>query len=170
MDDCAAIVGLGGRASRAQVDGSARDACAIDASTTEQTTVKTLELRLQRYLETPGAFPFRPPGNCLERSLGVYRLLCGVNAAPELVVGFRQSAGRRMEGRVWVLVDGTAVAEPSDTVGTYTRVVTFDSAARRRGSARSDTARGHPVRLIGPSARAGARRTGPGVEEFLPRT
>ena len=99
---------------------------------------KLFELRLQRYLETPGAFPFRPPGNCLERSLGVYRLLCGVNAAPELVVGFRQSAGRRMEGHVWVLVDGTAVAEPSDTVGTYTRVVTFDSAARRRGSAGSD--------------------------------
>ena len=99
---------------------------------------KLFELRLQRYLETPGAFPFRPPGNCLERSLGVYRLLCGVDAAPELVVGFRQSAGRRMEGHVWVLVDGTAVAEPSDTVGTYTRVVTFDSAARRRGSAGSD--------------------------------
>ena len=99
---------------------------------------RPFELRLQRYLETPGAFPFRPPGNCLERSLGVYRLLCGVNAAPELVVGFRQSAGRRMEGHVWVLVDGTAVAEPSDTVGTYTRVVTFDSAARRRGSAASD--------------------------------
>ena len=99
---------------------------------------RPFELRLQRYLETPGAFPFRPPGNCLERSLGVYRLLCGVNAAPELVVGFRQSAGRRMEGHVWVLVDGTAVAEPSDTVGTYTRVVTFDSAARRRGSSGSD--------------------------------
>ena len=99
---------------------------------------KPFELRLQRYLETPGAFPFRPPGNCLECSLGVYRLLCGVNAAPELVVGFRQSAGQRMEGHVWVLVDGTAVAEPSDTVGTYTRVVTFDSAARRRGSAGSD--------------------------------
>ena len=99
---------------------------------------KPFEARLQRYLKTPGAFPFRPPGNCLERSLGVYRMLCGVNAAPELVVGFRQSAGRRIEGHVWVVVDGTALAEPSDTAGTYTTVVTFDSGGRRRGSTGSD--------------------------------
>jgi len=97
-----------------------------------------VERRLETYLDMAGPFPFRAPGNCLERSLGVYRMLCGLNAAPELVIGFRHSAEKRVEGHVWVTVDGRALAETPESVSTYTTVVTFDADARRRGASGFD--------------------------------
>lgn len=92
------------------------------------------ERRLEGYLERAERFPFRPPSNCLERSLGAYRLLCGANAAPELVIGFRTSPDRRVEGHVWVTVDGRPIAERSENVAAYTAIVTFDADARRRAA------------------------------------
>jgi hypothetical protein len=99
---------------------------------------EAFERRLELYLERRGRFPFRPPSNCLERSLGVYRMLCRLNAAPQLVIGFRHAADKRVEGHVWVVVDGRALAEPPGALSTYTSLVTFDADARRRAASGSD--------------------------------
>src|SRR5262245_1861706 len=52
----------------------------------------------------PQRFPRRPPSNCLERSLGAYRLLCRAGAQPELVIGMKRALGGRIEGHTWVVV------------------------------------------------------------------
>jgi hypothetical protein len=90
------------------------------------------ERRLAEYLLREGRFPFRPPSNCLERSLAAYRMLCRAGAVPELVVGFRPSEIKHIEGHVWVMVDGRPFAERDDAIGTYTAAMTFDSSACRR--------------------------------------
>jgi hypothetical protein len=94
----------------------------------------TFECRLESYLERVARFPFRPPSNCLERSLGAYRMLCEANASPALVIGFRTSATRRIEGHVWVTLDGRPLAERPESVATYTAIVTFDANAKRQGT------------------------------------
>jgi hypothetical protein len=94
--------------------------------------------KLERYLAQSGRFPFRPPSNCLERSLGVYRLLCGINAAPTLVVGFRSSDARTLEGHVWVTVGDRPIGETADAVSGYTAIMTFDADACRSSSPESD--------------------------------
>ena len=55
------------------------------------------ERRLETYLAAKGAFPQRAPANCLERSLGAYRMLCAANAGPTLCRGPAsiRCAGRR---------------------------------------------------------------------------
>jgi hypothetical protein len=93
---------------------------------------------VETYLGTKGRFPFRPPANCLERSLGAYRLLCEAGADPELVVGVKRSDGR-VDGHVWVSVDGHAVGEERD-LETFTTIVTFDANARQRTAAGFDGA------------------------------
>ena len=95
-------------------------------------TAGLLQPRLEAYLARRGRFPFRPPANCLERSLGAYRLLCGEGAKPELVVGVRRSAQRGVEGHVWVRVAGRVLAETSDEVASFTPIVTFDAEGRQR--------------------------------------
>ena len=90
------------------------------------------EGRLAEYLLRDGRFPFRPPSNCLERSLASYRMLCRTGARPELVVGFRPSQIKHIEGHVWVMVDGRPFAERDAATSTYTAAVTFDSSACRR--------------------------------------
>ena len=62
------------------------------------TGARTLERNLGKYLSSKGRFPFRPPSNCLERSLGAYRLLCGVGANPSLVIGVNHSPSSGSEG------------------------------------------------------------------------
>ena len=84
-----------------------------------------LEHRLEGYMAASGTFPRRAPGNCLERSLAAYRLLCRASASPTLVVGFRHSASRTVEGHVWVVVDGRALAERPDSVATYRPAIAF---------------------------------------------
>jgi hypothetical protein len=96
---------------------------------------KRFEVRLARYLSRTGRFPSRPPANCLERSLGVYRMLCRANALPELVIGVRHAAGRGVEGHVWVMVDGFPFAEPSADLASFTPIVRFDAKAQRHSSA-----------------------------------
>ena len=93
------------------------------------------EARLRAYLESTGRFPFRPPANCLERSLGVYRLLGGVAADPQLVVGVRRSPERGVEGHVWVTARGRVLAEKPEDLATFTTIVTFDADARQRTTA-----------------------------------
>ena len=94
-----------------------------------------VQSRVEAYLETKGRFPFRPPANCLERSVGAYRLLCRAGADPELVVGVRRSPGRGVEGHVWVRVAGRVLAETTDDVACFTPIVTFDSEGRQKRTA-----------------------------------
>jgi hypothetical protein len=91
------------------------------------TRVQQVEDALQR----TGRAPRRPPANCLERSLGAYRLLCEAGAAPNIVVGIRRGAGSRVEGHVWVVVEGRAVAEDEAFISTFSRVLAFDADGRQ---------------------------------------
>ena len=91
---------------------------------------RAFERKLENYLDQTARFPFRPPANCFERSLAVYRILCSANTRPELVVGFRHSPERRLEGHVWVVVDGRALGESSESLATFTPIVSFDADAR----------------------------------------
>ena len=62
-------------------------------------------------------------GNCLERSLVLYRYLARANADPELVVGMARPD--EYLGHVWVRVDGRALLETPEALRGYTEVVTF---------------------------------------------
>jgi hypothetical protein len=90
--------------------------------------------RLREYLVSRRRFPFRAPANCLERSLGAYRLLCAAAADPELVVGVRRSE-RGVEGHVWVTAGGSAWGERDEDLATFARIVTFDGSGRQRTAA-----------------------------------
>ena len=70
-------------------------------------------------------------GNCLERSLVLYRYLARANADPHLVVGMARPD--EYLGHVWVTVDGRPLLETPETLGGYTEVVTF-SAGRAKHS------------------------------------
>ena len=97
-------------------------------------THKDLERNLENYLSRKGRFPFRPPSNCLERSLGAYRLLCGVGANPSLVIGVNHSPSAGVKGHVWVTAGGKAVAESDADLSTFTTIVTFDAEGRQRSA------------------------------------
>lgn len=84
-----------------------------------------------------GRFPFRPPSNCLERSLAAYRMLCAAAADPELVIGLRHADDRALHGHVWVTVGGQPVGERAADLAAYTPIVRFDANARRHASAAS---------------------------------
>jgi hypothetical protein len=64
-------------------------------------------------------------GNCLERSLVLYRMLSRAGAAPQLIVGMSRRAPGRIAGHAWVTVDGEPVGElvPEDMAP----VATFQS-------------------------------------------
>ena len=91
----------------------------------------TLRPLLAAYLASKRRFPFRPPGNCLERSLVVYRWLAEAGEEPELVVGVRRSP-RGVEGHVWVTVDGTPLGEEPEDLAGFAQIVTFDASGRQR--------------------------------------
>ena len=54
-------------------------------------------------------------GNCLERSLVLYRMLGGLGASPQLIIGVTRNGGA-LGGHAWVSVDGQPVGEliPAD--------------------------------------------------------
>lgn len=87
---------------------------------------------MERYLQTTGHFPRRPPGNCLERSLGVYRLLCEAGASPELLVGMRRLPSRSIEGHVWVRVAGSPIGETDVSLSEFQLTASFDAHGVRR--------------------------------------
>jgi hypothetical protein len=62
-------------------------------------------------------------GNCLERSLVVYRYLARANADPQLVVGMAKPD--EYLGHVWVVVKGRTLLETPETLRSYTEVVRF---------------------------------------------
>jgi hypothetical protein len=68
-------------------------------------------------------------GNCLERSLILYRYLSRAGADPCLVVGMTRSD--RYRGHVWVTIDGQALLETSATLSAYAEVTAFGAEGRR---------------------------------------
>jgi hypothetical protein len=69
-------------------------------------------------------------GNCLERSLVLYRYLSGAGADPELLVGVRRGE-EEVRGHAWVTLHGAPVEEPPDNLDGLVRVVAFRGAASR---------------------------------------
>jgi hypothetical protein len=63
-------------------------------------------------------------GNCLERSLVLYRALIRAHAAPELYVGFR-SGESGVEGHVWVVLDGAPLCDSAERCDGYGVAMTF---------------------------------------------
>ena len=83
-----------------------------------------------QYLSAAGRFPRRPPANCYDRSLAAYRLLGAAGARPELRVGVRRPGGRTLDGHVWVVLDGQAVAETPAFVEQFTTILRVDAEGR----------------------------------------
>ena len=68
-------------------------------------------------------------GNCLERSLILYRYLGHLNASPQLVVGFGKPTGYL--GHVWVTVDGEPLLETASTLTGWVAATAFEADGRR---------------------------------------
>jgi hypothetical protein len=113
--------------------------------TSREVPSRAFERRLEGYLERRQRFPFRAPGNCLERSLGAYRLLCAQGSNPQLRVGIAVNSqlpngqlpkGQLpnvqlpMRGHVWVEVDGRPFGERPGDLDGLTSVVTFGADGR----------------------------------------
>lgn len=90
------------------------------------------ERALEAFLTGAGRFPRRAPGNCLERSLGAYRVLCERGASPEIAVGVRRGSPIGVEGHVWLNVDGRPFAEAPGALDGYVTLVRYDAQARAR--------------------------------------
>ena len=69
-------------------------------------------------------------GNCLERSLLVYRYLAQACSDPTLVVGVDPSDGG-VRGHAWVLVDGRPVHDSAEFLARQTPLVSFGAGGRR---------------------------------------
>ena len=68
-------------------------------------------------------------GNCLDRSLVLYRYLSAAGSEPELLIGVRKRDDG-VEGHAWVTVRGDPVQESEDVVEGLARVHTFHGEAR----------------------------------------
>ena len=90
-----------------------------------------LRREVESFLRQSGRLPRRPPANCLERSLGAYRLLCRAGASPALVVGMRRGSRTGVDGHVWVVVDGRPLAENETFLAGFGRVLAFDASGRQ---------------------------------------
>jgi hypothetical protein len=66
-------------------------------------------------------------GNCLDRSLVLYRYLSAVGADPELLIGVKRAEGN-VEGHAWVEVRGRPVEEPPEVLDSLARVTSFRGA------------------------------------------
>ena len=67
-------------------------------------------------------------GNCLERSLVLYRFLSRANANPELVAGM--SKPEDFIGHAWVEVEGRPLLETPEAVAPYVEVMRFGVGGR----------------------------------------
>ena len=63
-------------------------------------------------------------GDCVQKSLVLYRELSGAGADPVLAVGFRRMDGR-VQGHAWILVDGAAVGDSLAAGGAFTSSFSF---------------------------------------------
>lgn len=80
-------------------------------------------LREERTIRAVARLSHASGGNCLERSLVLYRYLARANADPRLVVGMARPD--EYLGHVWVTVDGRPLLETPETLESYTEVVGF---------------------------------------------
>ena len=69
-------------------------------------------------------------GNCLERSLVLYRYLSAAGADPQLLVGLRPD-GAAPRGHAWVTVNGVEIEEPPEALEGLARVVAFGDGGSR---------------------------------------
>jgi hypothetical protein len=99
------------------------------------TDVTRVRRDVESLLRQSGRLPLRPPANCLERSLGAYRLLCRAGASPALVVGMRRGSRTGVDGHVWVVVDGRPLAEDATFLAGFGRVLAFDASGRQMSGA-----------------------------------
>jgi hypothetical protein len=88
----------------------------------------------QRAARLVGALCRVRGGNCLERSLILFRFLGEAGAAPQLVVGVGKP-DREYIGHVWVSVAGEPLLDSRADLDTYARVVVFGSDGRREDAA-----------------------------------
>jgi len=65
----------------------------------------------------------RTGGNCLERSLVLYRFLSRLNAEPELVAGMGKAG--EVICHAWVELDGQPLLESPESLKPYAEVVRF---------------------------------------------
>jgi hypothetical protein len=63
-------------------------------------------------------------GNCLERSLVLFRYLSAAGADPELLIGMRRGEDA-VRGHAWITVGGTAAEEEPESLDALVRVVAF---------------------------------------------
>lgn len=79
--------------------------------------------------------PWRVPGNCLERSLVLYRLLIASGARPHLVIGMKpghtHAGSACAPGHVWITLGGQVVGAREDDEPGFVPVVAFDAAGQR---------------------------------------
>jgi len=68
-------------------------------------------------------------GNCLARSLVLYRYLSRMDADPRLVVGMARPDA--FLGHVWVTVDSRPLLETPETLAGYEEVTAFGDQGRR---------------------------------------
>jgi hypothetical protein len=87
--------------------------------------------RLEQSLQVAGRFPRRAPANCLERSLGAYRILCRCGARPQLMVGVRHTGTNVLDGHVWVSVGGRPFGDSEERTAQYALTTVFDANGRR---------------------------------------
>jgi hypothetical protein len=80
-----------------------------------------------KYMSAIDRFPRRAPANCYERSLAAYRLLGKAGARPELRIGVRRPGAGRLDGHVWVILDGQPVAETSAFIEQFTPILRVDA-------------------------------------------
>jgi hypothetical protein len=80
-------------------------------------------VREQRTIHVVGRLARTSGGNCLERSLVLYRYLARANADPQLVIGMARPD--EYLGHVWVTVDRQPVLETPESLESYTEVVRF---------------------------------------------
>lgn len=79
--------------------------------------------REQRAVAIVRGLSRRAGGNCLERSLVLYRFLSRLNADPVLIAGMGKSG--EFIGHAWVEVDGQPLLESPQSLAPYAEVARF---------------------------------------------
>ena len=77
----------------------------------------------ERVLKVVGGLSRRAGGNCLARSLVVYRCLSRINADPVLVAGMSRKG--TLVGHAWVTVDGRPLLESPESLDGFVEVLHF---------------------------------------------
>jgi Transglutaminase-like superfamily len=85
-------------------------------------------LTVARIVKTRQLFPLWD-GDCVQKSLLLYRELSSAGADPILAVGFRRTDGL-VQGHTWIVVDGVAVDDRLAAAGEFTSSFCFGRRGR----------------------------------------